>query len=291
MAFKNITYKRTGELSEAEFIDELKKINNAESITGVKYSNIEVMNGIISEVRDSTKEPFSIMVSSLYKAYCALTIFNTKALEPYVKRVQSPAMAVLIAAKLVSPNNTEDTATNVPPRKNTSASETNKSNEIKRKRKRGVDCPFCGNYVNIPEDQDEFRDVVCAKCGNAVHNPNYPEKRIFGIKKSVFITLIVVALLVFGFAFLGKKGSTLIENGELQTSAKVEAITLIKSKLSNPSSYNGNGWIQGDYNKSSDHERYFLLHRFTVTNEHGVKEEMSATVIFDKDGHAVRVEF
>lgn len=35
MAFKNITYKRTGELSEAEFIDELKKINNAESITGV----------------------------------------------------------------------------------------------------------------------------------------------------------------------------------------------------------------------------------------------------------------
>ena len=27
MAFKNITYKRTGELSEAEFIDELKKIN------------------------------------------------------------------------------------------------------------------------------------------------------------------------------------------------------------------------------------------------------------------------
>lgn len=137
MAFKNITYKRTGELSEAEFIDELKKINNAESITGVKYSNIEVMNGIICGVRDSTNEPFSIMVSSLYKAYCALTIFNTKALEPYVKRVQSPAMAVLIAAKLVSPNNTEDTATNVPPRKNTSAGETNKSNEIKRKRKRG----------------------------------------------------------------------------------------------------------------------------------------------------------
>ena len=113
MAFKNTTYKRTGELSEAEFIDELKKINNAESITGVKYSNIEVMNGIICGVRDSTNEPFSIMVSSLYKAYCELTIFNTKALEPYVKRVQSPAMAVLIAAKLVSPNNTEDTATKV----------------------------------------------------------------------------------------------------------------------------------------------------------------------------------
>ena len=64
MAFKNITYKRTGELSESEFIDEIKKISNAESITGVKYSNIEVMNGIISGVRDSTNEPFSIMVSS-----------------------------------------------------------------------------------------------------------------------------------------------------------------------------------------------------------------------------------
>lgn len=99
----NKTYRKTGALSKSEFVDTIAKINNAESVTGVKYNNIEVVNGIICGIRESTNEPFSISADALFNAYCKVDVFNTIALKPYVNGVQSPAMAILIATKLITP--------------------------------------------------------------------------------------------------------------------------------------------------------------------------------------------
>lgn len=275
------SYRKNGELSKTEFVDAIAKINYAESITGVKYNDIDVVNGTICGIRESTNEPFYISADALYHAYCEIDIFNTTALKPYVNRVQSPAMAILIASKLISSIESKTTA-------RAQKSVATQMPSIK-KRKRGASCPFCRNYVTIPPDQDQFNDVTCPYCGNLVHNPNYAEKRYFGIKRSVLLFTVGVIVSALFFAYINNISDTYIENGELQPAAKVEAITMIKRKLKNPSSYSGHGWTQGNWDISSDTERYFLLHSFTITNEYGQKEDQSATVIFNKDGHVTRV--
>lgn len=289
MAFNNKTFRKNGELSKTAFVDAIAKINNAESVTGVKYNSIDVVNGIICGIRESTNEPFSISADALYNAYCELDIFNTTALKPYVNRVQSPAMAILIASKLVTPIEAETTAKN--PKVVTTQAKTSMSTQTPsgKKRIRGVNCPFCHNYVSIPKEQDQFENVTCPYCSNLVQNPNYAEKRYFGIKKSVLLFIIGVIFFALFFAYINNREDVYIENGELQPAAKVEAITMIKRNLKNPSSYSGHGWTQGNWDPTSDTERYFLLHYFTVTNEYGQKEDQSATVIFDKDGHVTRV--
>lgn len=289
MAFNNKTYRKNGKLSKTEFIDAIAKINNAESITGVKYNNIDVVNGIICGIRESTDEPFSISVDALYNAYSELDVFNTSALKPYVNRVQSPAMAILIEAKLVSPTENETRAISQKPV--TPQAKTNVTTQAPsgKKRRRGANCPFCHNYVSIPQDQDQFPDITCPYCGNLVHNPNYSEKSFLGIKKSLLLFIVGAIVCALFFAYVNHRADTYIENGELQPAAKIEAITMIKKQLKNPSSYSGHGWTQGNWDSSSDTERYFLLHYFTVTNEYGQKEDRSATVIFDKDGHVTRI--
>lgn len=96
-------FKRTEDLTKSEFIDAIKKINNAESVTGVKYSNIEVVNGTICGIRESTSEPFRISVNALYNALMNVDEINVTTLKPFVNSVQSPALAILIAAHLVMP--------------------------------------------------------------------------------------------------------------------------------------------------------------------------------------------
>lgn len=96
-------FKRTEDLTKSEFIDAIKKINNAESVTGVKYSNIEVVNGTIYGIRESTSEPFRISVNALYNALMNVDEINVTTLKPFVNSVQSPALAILIAAHLVMP--------------------------------------------------------------------------------------------------------------------------------------------------------------------------------------------
>lgn len=110
MAFNNKTYKKIHSVAKTEFIDVIKGINKAESVTGVPYININLVNGIICGVRESTNEPFSMNVDSLYQAFCELDTFTTTALKPYVNRVQSPALAILISSKLIVPNVVYSTA-------------------------------------------------------------------------------------------------------------------------------------------------------------------------------------
>ena len=56
MAFKNITYKRTGELSESEFIDEIKdkleaRINKLEEDLHDKEANIHANESALQSLK------------------------------------------------------------------------------------------------------------------------------------------------------------------------------------------------------------------------------------------------
>lgn len=69
------------------------------SVTGVEYRIISVDASLITGIRLSTKKPFEIRTESLYRAYRDFVsqkeLLTTKALKPYVDRVQSPSLAIL----------------------------------------------------------------------------------------------------------------------------------------------------------------------------------------------------
>lgn len=94
---------KNGNLTYSEFVDSIGQINSATSITGIAYSNIQVTNDKVIGIRESTNKPFSISLKALYDAYCNVLVFTTTDLKPYVDRVQSPSLAILIAIKAVSP--------------------------------------------------------------------------------------------------------------------------------------------------------------------------------------------
>ena len=94
---------KNGNLTYSEFVDSVCKINCATSITGIVYSNIQVINDKVVGIRESTNKPFGISLNNLYEAYCNVHIFTTAELKPYVDRVQSPSLAILIAIKAVRP--------------------------------------------------------------------------------------------------------------------------------------------------------------------------------------------
>lgn len=294
MAFNNKTYKKTHSATRTEFIDAIKGVNKAESVTGVQYTNIELVNGIICGIRESTNEPFSISVDSLYKAFCEIDKFTATALKPYVNRVQSPALAVLISSRLIIPNETEaqpkEGQKEEPKKENTN---TSSASPKKRKHISSVNCGVCGKPVFISRDSDKYESLTCPNCGNYIYNPNYmnpfPESKKVKTKKYLFF-IIGIILIVGLIVYINNQSSKYIIDGELQGPAKTEAITLIKHQLDNPSSYSGNGWVQGNYDSNSDTERYFMIHKFTIKISSGIKEEKTATIIFDKDGHATRVE-
>lgn len=294
MAFNTKTYKKTHSVTKTEFIDAIKGINKAESVTGVKYINIELVNGIICGIRESTKEPFGISVDSLFQAFCDIDKFTATALKPYVNRVQSPALAVLISSNLVIPNEIEEKPKEGKKEETIKENTTNIIATPKKKRHiSSVNCGVCGKPLFISRDSDKDESLTCPNCGNYVYNPNYvnpfPESKKSKTKKYLFF-IIGIIFIVGLIAYINNQSSKYIINGELQGPAKTEAITLIKHRLDNPSSYNGNGWVQGNYDSNSDTERYFMIHKFTVKNSYGIKEEKTATIIFDKDGHVTRVE-
>ncbi len=94
---------KSGNLTYSEFVDSIGKINCATSITGIVYSNIQVIDDKVVGIRESKNKPFSISLNNLYEAYCNVTVFTTTELKPYVDRVQSPSLAILIAIKAVRP--------------------------------------------------------------------------------------------------------------------------------------------------------------------------------------------
>lgn len=89
-------------LSKDEFIRQLQVVKEAESVQGVTYSHIEIHEKKIQGMRESTQQPFTINMESLYQAYTENDVINTSVLKKYVNnRVQSPAYAILIKMGLI----------------------------------------------------------------------------------------------------------------------------------------------------------------------------------------------
>lgn len=87
-------------LSYEEFKKKFENIKNAESKNGAIYNEIQLNGDTITGIRLNTKEPFTIKLTNLYSAYINEDKINTSSLKEYVPRVQSPAYAILIEAKL-----------------------------------------------------------------------------------------------------------------------------------------------------------------------------------------------
>ncbi len=91
-------------LSKEEFITKLKKLDQATSAKDdVIYNHFHFDDIYIRGIRnkkDGTTASFRIKSEKLHQAYCAQDEHNTKSLKKYVSGVQSPALAILLAAGL-----------------------------------------------------------------------------------------------------------------------------------------------------------------------------------------------
>lgn len=92
---------KNGDLNYSEFVEAIKKINSATSITGIDYTDIQVVGDKVVGTRASTNNQFSISLKRLYEAYCNILVFTTADLKPYVNRVQSPSLAILRAINAI----------------------------------------------------------------------------------------------------------------------------------------------------------------------------------------------
>lgn len=92
---------KNGDLNYSEFVEAIKEIKSATSVTGIEYIDIEVTGDKVVGIRASTNNPFSIPLKRLYEAYCNVLVFTTADLKPYVNRVQSPSLAILRAINAI----------------------------------------------------------------------------------------------------------------------------------------------------------------------------------------------
>lgn len=280
---KNNYIKRKN-LSLAEFWNLLESTNEAESVRGEHYSDIQIMGEIITGFRDSTGEPFEINIGKLYKAYKELNDINTTTLKPYVNRVQSPALAILLASGILMKEGNATTEENkrksqpiqrVPPKKHRWQS--------------NIICPECNNYMQLTHDFDNQKMFKCSECGYILENPNYdgsPQPSIFSSKKFWKNVGIVCFVLFFIWIFYRFDDSNdgNITDGKLNRNATVEAMVVVKKHLLNSSSFEYQSSIDGIWDSSSNTHRYYVTIFYSATNAFGGRIDSHATVIFDKDG-------
>lgn len=87
-----------------QFEDKIRNVNTSFSIRdNVKYmlTHYDVERHVYNGVRESTGKPFLFDVKGLYQCFCEHERIATTTMKAYIKtRAQSPACAVLVAAKL-----------------------------------------------------------------------------------------------------------------------------------------------------------------------------------------------
>ncbi len=88
-------------ISKDDFLKRLQSVHSATSLTGVRYSSIQIKGNECCGIRESTGKSFEINIDKLYSAYSELEQINTVTLKNYVGRVQSPSLAILLKAELV----------------------------------------------------------------------------------------------------------------------------------------------------------------------------------------------
>lgn len=88
-----------------QFEEKIRNVNTSFSVKdNVKYIlvNYDAEIHVYHGVRGSTCKPFHFSVKDLYQCFCEQDHITTKTLKAYIKtHAQSPACAVLVAAKLV----------------------------------------------------------------------------------------------------------------------------------------------------------------------------------------------
>lgn len=251
MAFSTVTYIKSGNLSSDEFRAAIESIDTATSVTGILYSQIKVTGDTIVGVRDTTKAPFRISLSKLYSAYTNENIFSTSSLKPYVDRVQSPSLAILKEIGAIEGSSA-------------SGKESTQQSNVKKS-------------CNV--------DVEC-KADSTIQNTK-KEKSINNFVK----LLISIGIFVICYCIYANSGDpTYVENGKLTDAAKAEAVYMIKQQLSDPSSFNGSGFIQGVYDSNSYTERYFMLYKFSIDGGAGLRIEKSAHILFDAEGKVTSIK-
>ncbi len=101
MANKSNSYFRP--MNRAEFIEKLKKLGGAESVSGIVYRIDAVNDQYVIGTRLSTLKPFKIETDGLFRAYqdalAGKIAMTTTALRPYVNRTQSPALAIIMSLR------------------------------------------------------------------------------------------------------------------------------------------------------------------------------------------------
>lgn len=90
-------------MERSDFISNLKKLGEAESISGVMYRIDSVNDKYIIGTRLSTLKEFKIETYGLYNAYNDIIAgkipMTTTALRDYVNRTQSPALAIIMSLR------------------------------------------------------------------------------------------------------------------------------------------------------------------------------------------------
>lgn len=290
MSFTPSDYIRTGNLSKQEFVHALSKVTVATSLKGLEYTNITVFGNKIIGERKSTTQPFEISIDKLYDAYKELNVFSTSSLQYFVNRVQSPAMAIMIASKIIAKRSEVNSAT----KENEEIS--NKQNEQMDNFRKNILCAHCGKILHMSKDLDGQPYITCTRCGGNTRNPYFREGSVSkamhwhnGLLK--YALFFVIGLCFFiALAYCGDRDIPLVDNGKLTPAAKTEAVQQLKHKLKNSSGYEGGGWTEGVWDPNSDSERYFLIHKFSSTNSFGARIDAEAYFILDKDGKVTSIK-
>lgn len=100
-SFMRISLSSDAIMSFPCFVEKISNLSSFYSVKGVEYKLSEVTPTVINGIRVARDTHFKIPTKALYKAYCDLRSakepITTSALKQYVFRVQSPAVAILMA--------------------------------------------------------------------------------------------------------------------------------------------------------------------------------------------------
>lgn len=88
-------------ISCKEFLEAVKPVKTFLSLTGREYEVIRIDGSMLQFVRKSSGQKWSMDLTGVHRAYVDLADFKTANFRPYVSRVHSPALGLLLHLKLL----------------------------------------------------------------------------------------------------------------------------------------------------------------------------------------------
>lgn len=264
MAFESKkSYIKSSNLSIDDFTFRISHLKSAWSTSmSTQYVDIKIDGNKIVGVRFSTRNSFSIPLDKLYQAYTELTEINTTTLKPYIDRVQSPALAILIYIGAIAEPGKE-------PLVFTPSYTIKEQLDQKKAKQKAVQAQYAAEHP-IEHKVSQIS--------------NFYKKH----KKILFVCFIIGCFFV-GY-LLQPKGEGLYESPHYPCwSIRNEANNYIKGRLRNPDSYKVDSWYMRDCNVDSETRRYMLLIEYRAKNGFGGYGQGRATFYLDNKGHITDV--